>query len=328
VQGQLQQALDSQTQALDQATQARSATEVLLAEQRAILASDFIGLIRIDLASHGIVWSNNAACRMLGYASGALTGLPTRELFVSQEDYEGFGEKCMAALQSGSTLREEIQQLRKDGSSGWFQISVGLLNAQIAVAAIVDVTERKRAEDETAYLAYFDALTGLANRRLLNNRIRQALAQSKRSNRFGALLFLDLDNFKPLNDSHGHELGDLMLKEVASRLTQCVREVDTVARFGGDEFVVLLVELDSDATRARQLAADLAEKIRVSLAAPYQLEAQDAQGEHTRVTHTASASMGVVLFGNGQPSVNDLLVRGDAAMYAAKAEGRNRVKVV
>jgi len=324
-QQQLQQALDNRTQALDEATQARAATELLLAEQRAILDTGFIGLLRTDLATRTIVWANNAACHMLGYAPGTLPGLPTRALFVSQEDYDGFAERCTQALQNGVTLHEEVRQLRRDGSMAWHQVSVGLLHGQIAVSAIVDITERKRAEDETAYLAYFDALTGLANRRLLNNRIRQALAQSKRSARHGALLFLDLDNFKPLNDQHGHELGDHMLKEVAHRLTHCVREVDTVARFGGDEFVVLLSEIDSDAHKAALQATEVADKIRISLAAPYLLEAPGLQDGPRRVSHTASASVGVVLFGNGQPDAAALMVRVDAAMYAAKAAGRDRV---
>ena len=116
-----------------------------------------------------------------------------------------------------------------------------------------------------------------------------------------------------------------MLKEVASRLVQCVREVDTVARFGGDEFVVLLAELDSDAHKSGQLAAEVAEKIRLSLAAPYQLDALGPLSEPVHVTHAASASIGVVLFGNGQPDAAELLLHGDAAMYAAKAGGRNRV---
>lgn len=326
VQRLLQQALDKRTQALEQATQARCATELLLAQQREILESDFIGLIRANLGARTIVWANNVACHMLGYTTITLPGLPMRELFVSQKDYDGFGERCLHAMGNGETLHEEIRQRRQDGSSGWYQVSVGLLHAQMAVIAIVDITERKLAEDETAYLAYFDVLTGLANRRLLSTRIRQALARSKRSAQYGALLFLDLDNFKPLNDRYGHELGDLMLREVASRLVQCVREVDTVARFGGDEFVVLLAELDSDAHKARQLAAEVAEKIRISLAEPYQLDALGPLSEPVHVTHAAAASIGAVLFGNGQPDAAELLLHGDAAMYAAKAGGRNRVE--
>ncbi len=331
VQEQLRQALAIRTQALEQATQARAAQEVLLAEQRAVLASDFIGLIRVDLQARSLVWANNAACRMLGYAQGGLTGVPTRELFASEADYAGFGERADALLRGGGTLHEEIRQKRRDGSTGWYQISASLLKDTIAVAALVDVTERRVIEDEAAYLAYFDPLTGLANRRMLGSRINLALAQSRRSTKYGALIFLDLDHFKPLNDQYGHGLGDLMLKEAAERIAHCVREVDTVSRFGGDEFVVLLAELDSERTRAAQLAAEVAEKIRSSLAVPYRLqppEAATGQGvaPMAPVLHQASASLGVTLYGNGLPNAQDLLKQGDAAMYAAKTAGRNVVR--
>jgi diguanylate cyclase (GGDEF)-like protein/PAS domain S-box-containing protein len=327
VQEQLSHALEVRTQALDQANQAKAALEALLAEQRAVLGSDFIGLLRMDLQSRQLVWANNAACRMLGYPAGELVGLPTRDLFASPDDYAEFGKKAAAALLGGGTLHEEIRQKRKDGSTGWYQISAAMLKEPVAVAAIVDVTERRVIEDEAAYLAYFDPLTGLANRRMLNSRINLALAQSRRSVKHGALIFIDLDNFKPLNDQYGHELGDQMLKEVANRIVACVREVDTVARFGGDEFVVLLAELDSDRTRSEQMAAEVAEKIRKSLASPYHLVPAGASEEAAAaVVHMASASVGVALFCNGLPTATELLMRGDAAMYAAKSAGRDVVK--
>ena len=299
--------------------------ELVLAEQRAVLGSDFIGLIRADLKSRALVWGNAAAARMLGYSAEALAGLATRALFASQEDYEGFGARAAAALLGGATLHEEVRLRRHDGSTGWYQISASLLKDRIAVAAIVDVTQRKAVEDEAAYLAYFDPLTGLANRRMLNSRINLALAQSKRSTRHGALVFLDLDNFKPLNDRYGHEWGDLMLKEVAHRIQACVREVDTVARFGGDEFVVLLGELDSARDKAEKMASEVAEKIRASLCMPYVLQAPDAAAS-APVTHQASASVGVALYCQGLPTANQLLTSADAAMYAAKSAGRNRVE--
>ena len=327
MQAQLHQALDNRTQALQAATEAKAAQEVLLAEQRAVLSSDFIGLLRLDLDARTLLWANNVACRMLGYASGALEGLSTRALFAGEEGYANFGKSTATALRNGRTVHEEIQLKRQDGSTGWYQISASLLKEPVAVAAVVDVTERKLMEDEAAYLAYFDPLTGLANRRMLASRIHMALAQSRRSAKHGALMFLDLDNFKPLNDRYGHELGDQLLKEVAHRLVACVREVDTVARFGGDEFVVLLSELDTDTMQAQHMAAEVAEKIRKSLAAPYHLEPTEvAEGAAHGVKYRASASIGVVLFGLGLPSASVLLMRGDAAMYLAKAAGRDQVK--
>jgi diguanylate cyclase (GGDEF)-like protein/PAS domain S-box-containing protein len=327
VHGQLSHALQVRTQALDEATASRAAMEALLAEQRAVLSSDFIGLLRIDMQSRTLVWANNAACRMLGYPSGGLAGLGTRTLFASQEDYAEFGKRAAAAMQSGATVHEEIRQQRMDGSTGWYQVSASLLKDSIAVAALVDVTERRVIEDEAAYLAYFDPLTGLANRRMLNSRINLALAQSRRSVKHGALIFLDLDNFKPLNDRYGHELGDQMLKQVANRIVACVREVDTVARFGGDEFVVLLADLDSERERSEQMAAEVAEKIRKSLAAPYQLLPAAANAEPVAaVVHVSTASVGVALYCNGLPMATELLMRGDAAMYAAKSAGRDVVK--
>jgi diguanylate cyclase (GGDEF)-like protein/PAS domain S-box-containing protein len=323
VQAQLKSALEVSTRALDDTRQAKEAMEVLVAEQRAVLSSDFIGLIRVDLQSHTLLWANNAACRMLGYLPGALASLPTRTLFASDEDFAAFSQKAQEILLGGGTLHEEIRQKRRDGGTGWYQISASLLKDSLAVAAIVDVTERKATEDEAAYLAYFDPLTGLANRRMLNSRINLALAQSKRSHKHGALIFLDLDNFKPLNDRYGHELGDLMLQEVANRMVACVREVDTVARFGGDEFVVLLGELDKDSAKAAHMVGEVAEKIRKSLATPYPLQ---VPGAGPAVTHLASASIGVALFGNGLPAASELLMQGDAAMYAAKTSGRNVVR--
>ena len=132
-----------------------------------------------------------------------------------------------------------------------------------------DITEQKEAEEYIRNFAFYDTLTQLPNRRLLNDRLGQAKAASKRSGCYGALMFLDLDNFKPLNDTHGHDVGDLLLIEVAHRITSCVREMDTVARFGGDEFVVMLSELNVDKELSVAQAGNVAEKIRTTLAEPY-----------------------------------------------------------
>jgi diguanylate cyclase (GGDEF)-like protein len=169
-------------------------------------------------------------------------------------------------------------------------------------------------------------LTGLPNRRLLDDRLSQTMAASKRSALYGALMFLDLDNFKPLNDTHGHGVGDLLLAEVARRLTDCVREMDTVARLGGDEFVVMLSDLDADKVVSIAQAYLVAEKVRVSLALPYLLMAATAGQVVSKVEHHCSASIGVVVFVNHEANQTDILKWADAAMYQAKDAGRNAVR--
>jgi diguanylate cyclase (GGDEF)-like protein len=138
-------------------------------------------------------------------------------------------------------------------------------------------------------------------------------------------MFLDLDNFKPLNDSHGHEAGDLLLIEVARRVNECVRAMDTVARIGGDEFVVLVVGLTRDKAESDKQARKVAEKIRTALAESYLLSVMDSAGDSDGIEHRCSASIGVVLFGKQDQDQNDILRRADAAMYQAKDGGRNRV---
>jgi diguanylate cyclase (GGDEF)-like protein len=189
-----------------------------------------------------------------------------------------------------------------------------------------DITERKRLEEAVHQLAYFDSLTKLPNRRLLNDRLCQVMAASKRSGRYAAVMILDLDNFKPLNDQHGHLAGDLLLIEAASRLLLCVREVDTVARFGGDEFVVMLSELDGDALASHRRAQMVAEKIRSALAKPYVLTVRKDDQTEITVEHHCSASIGVALFVNHETAQEDILQRADTAMYRAKDAGRNAIR--
>jgi diguanylate cyclase (GGDEF)-like protein len=152
------------------------------------------------------------------------------------------------------------------------------------------------------------------------------MATSKRSDKYGALMMLDLDNFKPLNDTHGHVAGDLLLAEVARRLMECVRETDTVSRLGGDEFVVLLGVLDADKVESAKQAAEVAEKIRLSLKAPYQLTLCESGQDGTEIQHNCSVSIGVALFINHSASQADILKWADAAMYLAKKDGRNAVR--
>ena len=190
----------------------------------------------------------------------------------------------------------------------------------------VDITERMQMEERVRQMAFYDALTNLPNRRLLNDRLSQAMAASKRSGCHGALMFLDLDNFKSLNDTQGHEVGDLLLIEAADRLKACVREIDTVARFGGDEFVVLIGELDVDRSVSRAQAGVIAEKLRTALAKSYVLEIVHGSEAKATVEHHCTASIGVVLFIEHEASQDDILKWADAAMYEAKKAGRDLIR--
>jgi diguanylate cyclase (GGDEF)-like protein len=207
------------------------------------------------------------------------------------------------------------------------------INVAIARHRIRNLVEREQLRkevglqrDQLRELAFHDALTGLPNRLMLNDRINQAMASSKRSRFYGALMFIDLDNFKPLNDSCGHEAGDLLLKDVAKRLTECVREVDTVARVGGDEFVVMLSGLCADRAESTEQAAGVAEKIRASVALPYWLTVSRHAQADDIVEHHCSASIGVVMFADHDASHADILKRADVAMYQAKDAGRNTIR--
>jgi diguanylate cyclase (GGDEF)-like protein len=175
-------------------------------------------------------------------------------------------------------------------------------------------------------LALYDPLTQLPNRRLLNDRLNQTMITSKRSGCHVALMFLDLDHFKPLNDTHGHAVGDLLLIEVANRLKSCIRGMDTIARFGGDEFVVMLSELNVNKAQSMSQAEVVAEKIRFALSEPYWLTVKrDGQTDNT-VEHHCTASIGIVVFMNHQGSLDDVLKWADQTMYQAKEAGRNRIR--
>ncbi len=210
---------------------------------------------------------------------------------------------------------------RKDGSSiavaYWAHpvINDGVVVG--AVATFVDVTERKQAEQQIQQLAFYDPLTSLPNRRLLMERLRQACAVSDRDEQYGAVLFMDMDHFKMLNDTKGHDFGDQLLIEVGRRLQFCLREGDTVARLGGDEFVVVLECLSERRTEAAQLAERVAEKIHDELNRPYQLK---------DYLHTSTPSIGIVLFRGHSDSIDDLLKFADIAMYQAKTAGRNAIR--
>ncbi|MBI2746652.1 MAG: EAL domain-containing protein [Burkholderiales bacterium] len=226
-------------------------------------------------------------------------------------------------LESHLPFRDlELQRLDADGKPYWVAVSgtpifdgKGRFCGYRGIGR--DISKRKNAEDETQRLAFYDTLTGLPNRRLLMDRLSHAQVTSARSKRYGALLFIDLDNFKDLNDTLGHDVGDLLLEQVALRLVSCLREGDTAARFGGDEFVVMLEDLNESDTDAASQAELVAEKIINRLNAPYELVGRQ---------HNSSPSIGITLFCGSSLGVDELLKRADVAMYQAKAAGRNTMR--
>jgi diguanylate cyclase (GGDEF)-like protein/PAS domain S-box-containing protein len=212
------------------------------------------------------------------------------------------------------------RHLKKDGTLIDVEISSDGIDFNGRPARLVlsnDITARKASEQEIKRLAFYDPLTQLPNRQLLTDRLQQALAGSVRSRNMGALLFIDLDNFKVLNDTLGHDMGDRLLQQVAMRLNSCVRGSDTVARLGGDEFVVMVEDLSDSAGEAATQARLVAEKILEAFTEPYALDLYE---------HFASPSIGVTLFSGRSSSVDELLKRADLAMYQAKASGRNTMR--
>ena len=289
------------------------------------------GWFDLDLVSGSINVSPEYV-RLLGYEPGEFTSDIQHWLSsVHPDDRDAVSAAMEACAETGGPCILEYRRRSKSGHWLWIR-SVGKIvewNADGRAVRMIgihtDITERKEMEDRIRQLAFFDPLTQLPNRRLLNDRLTQAMATSKRSGRYCALMFSDLDNFKPLNDLHGHEVGDLLLIEVAERLKNCVREMDTVARFGGDEFVIMICELDTDREESTVQARAVAEKIRIALAQPYVLTVETDSASARTVEHHCSASIGVTLFMNHESTQADILKEADIAMYSAKDAGRNMI---
>ncbi|MFH2210731.1 MAG: EAL domain-containing protein, partial [Pseudomonadota bacterium] len=229
-----------------------------------------------------------------------------------------------SSVQATGYWEGEIWDRRKDGMiyPKWLTITTvrdASNQPTHYVAAFTDITERKAADERIHHLAFYDPLTGLPNRRLLMDRAEHALASSTRTREYGALLFIDLDNFKTLNDTQGHVVGDQLLIEVGKRLVACVREVDTVSRLGGDEFVLLLEDLGHEEESAAALAESIAEKIRAHLGQPFQLEGLPQECD-------TSSSIGLTLFRNQESSLNTLFKQADLALYQAKDAGRDTLR--
>ncbi len=264
---------------------------------------------------------NSAFTEITGYSAEDIVGRNPRYRSSGRHD-AAFYAAMWERLRVSGAWKGEIWNRRKNGEVYPELVTITAVrgadnSVTHYVATMHDISERKAAEQRIHDLAFYDPLTSLPNRRLLQDRLQQALRTSMRNGHHGALLFIDLDRFKQLNDTLGHDIGDLLLQQVALRLRECVRQADTVARLGGDEFVVLLEELDPAPDVAHQQAAKVGQKILERLNRPYELAGH---------THASSPSIGATLFCGQRHAPEELLKQADLAMYQAKGAGRNALR--
>ncbi len=297
-----------------------------LLDEVAILAKTFDsaqGVVICD-ADGRIVRVNRAFTAVTGYGAEEAMGRTPGELLRSGRHDRAFYDAMWQALRTQGHWEGEIWNRRKNGEvyPEWLAISaiadaVGKIRHYVAIFS--DISWRKQAEAQIEQLAFFDPLTGLANRRLLMDRLEQAVRQARREHRWGALLFVDLDRFKDINDTQGHDAGDAVLREVAQRLQASLREQDTAGRLGGDEFLVLLPAAHTQRDDAALAAKAVADKLMAALQAPVAVSGQPAA--------TLTASVGIALYGDQSAEGNglDLLKAADLAMYSVKQAGRNGV---
>ena len=255
---------------------------------------------------------NPAAERIFGWSAQEIIG--QRMPAIGPDKEQEFADLLRRVLSGETLMQMELTRPRRDGKPIHLSMTFSpMRDAQGAIAGYLtiaaDVTERKEAEKQVQFLAYHDALTGLPNRLLLQDRLDQAMAHAERTGTHVALMFLDLDNFKQINDTLGHACGDLLLKEVTARLQECVRDTDTISRQGGDEFVVVLRDLPDS-----QTAVPVLDKIMVQMQKPVRIEGSEL---------TTSVSIGVALFPDDGRTFDTLLKKADMAMYRAKEVGRN-----
>lgn len=306
--------------------------ELLWAKKRLeiIFEHNAAGIFLVD-DNRDIIMVNQRFCEIVGFSKEELIGKNACFAHISEESCMAFG-KYFREAKSGLKVKVEYF-VRKKGCEGvwteFFGSKIALDEERNGVIwSIIDISERKLAEDAIKNLAFYDALTGLANRRLFEERLSLMMANKKRNFDHGAILFLDLDNFKMLNDNHGHDAGDSFLVEVASRLTSCVREVDTVSRLGGDEFVVAIDGLDQDKKVAEKEALSIAQKIRGKLSEPYTIILLEHDKPARSIEHLSTASIGLSLFSKEDECRNAVLKRADTAMYLVKKEGKNNINIL
>lgn len=296
----------------------RRETDMRVRDQASLLDKAKDAIVVRDL-DHKVQFWNKGAERLYGWTSKEAMGESVEKLL-----YDDMTEYWLAIdiLLKHGEWSGEIVHRHRDGSqlfieAHWTLVRDDAGEPQSILAINTDISQRKAVESEIQHLAFYDPLTGLPNRMLLLDRLQQALVGSVRSMQVGALLFIDLDNFKNLNDTVGHDVGDLLLKGVAERLSSCVRETDTVARLGGDEFVIVLENLSENQVDAADRARAVGEKIIFAFNQAFELRGNP---------YHSTPSIGVALFIDHQVSVDELLKRADLAMYQAKASGRNTLR--
>ncbi len=292
---------------------------------------ELLNNLRVGIVVHApdsaILYSNPRASELLGMSGNEISSRYADDPVWQFVDEQGVAlplehYPVCQVMASGRAVDSQVLGVRQPGRTApvWLLVNAfpefradGTLKQ--VVIQFDDITPRKHAEQEIHQLAFYDPLTGLPNRRMLMDRLNEALAATARSQQYGAVLFIDMDNFKAINDVLGHAVGDLLLIEAAARVGHCLREADMVARLGGDEFVVLVASVAGDSGVASQRIALIAEKIRASLSAPYQLKGHERH---------SSPSIGVAMFiGSDQGSADVVLRQADMAMYRAKDSGRN-----
>jgi len=277
--------------------------------------------VAITGADERVLRINPAFTEITGYTADEAIGKKL-DFLNSGKHAAIFYESMWASIQQTGAWRGEIWNQRRNGDIFPSYCAVTAVKGDDGtvthyVNSFTDITQRKATEEEINKLAFYDPLTALPNRRLLLDRLRQALSLSARSGRTGALQFIDLDNFKTLNDTLGHDMGDRLLQQVARRLTQCMRQGDTVARLGGDEFVVLLEELSKNPEEAAAMAKTVGEKTLAAINQPYRLAGLE---------YHITPSIGITLYNDHHESTDELLKQADLAMYQSKAAGRNTLR--
>jgi diguanylate cyclase (GGDEF)-like protein/PAS domain S-box-containing protein len=274
-----------------------------------------------SLSNHGsILEANQTGSKLLACPVSMLQQLSFTK-FIRNEDTDKFYLFCKKVLNTLQTQVCELRMNRHNNTSFWGHLvaaaTVDEDGEQILFVILNDATELHNHVDEIRRLAFFDPLTGLPNRRLLLDRLNHAVISADRNGKLGAVMMLDLDKFKELNDTKGHADGDLLLHQIAIRLKGCLRKNDSLARLGGDEFVILLEGLSEDLAEAKSEALHIAKKLQHEFSYPFTLD---------DYTHQITASIGITIFMPNTENVNHLLKNSDVAMYQAKAAGRNKIR--
>jgi diguanylate cyclase (GGDEF)-like protein/PAS domain S-box-containing protein len=303
-------------------TNLRSAQEALKASEaryRTAFQTSLDAINIFKLSDSRFIDVNQKFLEITGYAREEVVGQTAETITFWHDKSER--DKVLKLLRTGSGYRDlQTQFKRKNGEVFWGVVSASPMEIEgetFVLSVLRDISGAKHAEEEIRTLAFFDPLTGLANRRMLMEQLRKSIAFSARSHRKRALLIVDLDDFKNLNDTLGHETGDLLLREVGQRISACVRESDTVGHLGGDEFVLLLEDLGETPEVAAAQAKIIAEKVLAQVDLPYQLEGREC---------VISCSIGITVFGDSQENINEVLQQADIAMYQAKGAGRNTLR--